>query len=465
MPFNPKLEDTVLYSMLGGSRRDPVLVLGGGIAGLGVARGLSARGHSVIVINAEREIGGTHRSRVFGPYTFDLGSIFYEEEALIFQVFPGLRDLCPRVMRLERRLSPKGEVLNHPIDPRDVQAWSLPRRAAALADLAWSRMIRRSDGSLEGICLHKLGRRVFEGTGLRNYLLRFNHTEPALIDEEFFYRRMVFLDRLAQPGRMLPILWRGLISQGAAMAEGQALRVRPSEGFEALFDPVRRMLVASGVRFELGAPIRRIRREGGSYLVTTDRAEFRGCCVVSAMPLDTCHRAVFGKESGLKSLDILTLFVSAQSIPASFGTVIYNFHAQGRWKRATVYSRLYPGLGAGREFMSVELTLPHGGAADPEEAFADLSNHLGGLNLGVGDLRLEGYEVIKSAYPYNLTGQADAATPVLKSLEDFGIVAVGRQGRFEYLPTASGVLKRVNHELALAAARMQLGNQQPADAA
>lgn len=465
MPFNPKLEDTVLYSMLGGSRRDPVLVLGGGIAGLGVARGLSARGHSVIVINAEREIGGTHRSRVFGPYTFDLGSIFYEEEALIFQVFPGLRDLCPRVMRLERRLSPKGEVLNHPIDPRDVQAWSLPRRAAALADLAWSRMIRRSDGSLEGICLHKLGRRVFEGTGLRNYLLRFNHTEPALIDEEFFYRRMVFLDRLAQPGRMLPILWRGLISQGAAMAEGQALRVRPSEGFEALFDPVRRMLVALGVRFELGAPIRRIRREGGSYLVTTDRAEFRGCCVVSAMPLDTCHRAVFGKESGLKSLDILTLFVSAQSIPASFGTVIYNFHAQGRWKRATVYSRLYPGLGAGREFMSVELTLPHGGAADPEEAFADLSNHLGGLNLGVGDLRLEGYEVIKSAYPYNLTGQADAATPVLKSLEDFGIVAVGRQGRFEYLPTASGVLKRVNHELALAAARMQLGNQQPADAA
>jgi protoporphyrinogen oxidase len=460
MPFNPKPQDGFLPPGFQDARREPVLVLGGGIAGLGAARGLSARGHRIIVIDAETEIGGAHRSRVAGPYTFDVGSIFYEEDALLFRVFPGLRELCPRVIRVERRLSPEGVLREHPLDPREIQGWSLPRRTAALADLAWSRSARKRDGSAEAICLQKLGRHIYEGTGLRDYISRFNHSDPAQIDEEFFFRRMASLDALGQPRRMLPVVWRGLIARGQGVAEGVALRVRPSEGFEALFDPVRRMLEASGVQFELGATIRRIRREGESYVVTTDRGEFRGCCVVSAIPLDTCHRAVFGTDSGLKSLDNLTLFVSAATISATFGNVVYNFHSKGRWKRATLYSRLYPGLGAGREFLSVEMTLPQGTQPDPEIAFADFAAHLAGLDLGVRDLRLEGHDVIRSAYPFHLAGEAGAAAPVLKALEEFGIVAVGRQGRFEYLPTATGVLKRVNHELALAAARIQLRSQE-----
>lgn len=436
--------------------RDPVLILGAGIAGLGAARGLSSRGHEIVVIDAASEVGGTHRSRVIGPYTFDVGSIFYEDDALVFRIFPGLRDLCPVVRRVERRLTPEAGLVDFPLGAADLAAPGRLHRVAAQLSLGWSKLTRHGDGSLEGACVARLGRHFYEDSGLKSYLERINHVPPAEVDQEFYAHRLGFLQGCPRQPAMPGAFWPRRHRPGP-----RSLRVRPSEGFEALLDPARRMLDAAGVRIELGAEIRRIRKIGDLFEVETASRSFRGCAVVNAMPLAACHKAVFGTESGLQSLDLMTLFVSAKRLPAAMGNVVQNFHPQGRWNRATIYSRIYPGLGAGREFLSVEVTLPPDTPPDPAAAYDDFARHVCGLGLEIEGLRLEGHDLVPQAYPFTPLGQAQAAAPVLEALEAFGIVSVGRQGRFEYLPTATGVLRRVNEELALASARLQLRSSNP----
>ena len=51
----------------------PVLVLGGGFAGLAAARELSAAGRETLVLEAGPVVGGLSRTETFGEFRFDLG--------------------------------------------------------------------------------------------------------------------------------------------------------------------------------------------------------------------------------------------------------------------------------------------------------------------------------------------------------------------------------------------------------
>lgn len=422
-----------------------VVVLGAGIAGLFAADRLSASGYQVAVIERSDRCGGNHRSRQIGDYTFDVGSIFYEDGARIFELAPQLREQCPQVLRVQRRIAPDGVILHYPLEPREVfrtAHWHLP---LALLDLAVSRFGARRDGTLYAISRQRLGRTFFETTGLEAYMTRFHHVSPREIDEEFFYRRMAFIERSTRPGALLRAALRSLTPQGPAIPR-RPLRVRPRRGFDALFDAIAARLICRGVRFHFREDLESIGRQAGTYHVRTSGALHLADAVVSTIPLETVHRASFGESCGLVSLDMTTLFVSAEWLDPQAGNVLFNFHRRGNWKRATIYSRIYPGSGDGREFLSVEATIAPGAKHDPRTTYDDFCAHVAELGIARG-LRLEGHERVADCYPHYSPGSKARLSAILDKVSATGIVVAGRQGRFEYLPTSSSVIRRVGEEL------------------
>ena len=426
----------------------PIAVLGAGIAGLTAADRLSRAGRPVVVIDAADRIGGTHRSVEIGAYTFDVGSIFYEPGARLFDLAPGLDALCPTVRRVQRRVAPDGSLQHYPLEPRDLLRWPAAKRAGAVADLLRARVAVRRDGSLDTICRRRLGDAFYRGTGLRDYIARFNHVPPEEVDETFFFQRMGFIARSTELRALLRMGTRMLRRRAAPRPVRPPLHVRPRAGYDALFAPVRAALEARGVRFALGAAVERVERDAaGRFVVHTAAGPERAGAVIGAAPLDLMHRAALGTGAGLLSLDLMTLFVSAAELHPETGNVLFNFHPDGRWKRATIYSRLYPDPAVERAFFAVEVTVPPGAAPDPEAAFADASAQFEALGLA-RDLRLEGHALVPGAYPLYLRGQAEAAVAARARVRGAGILPVGRQGGFEYLPTAGGVIRRVDEELA-----------------
>ncbi|MCJ1962758.1 protoporphyrinogen/coproporphyrinogen oxidase [Novosphingobium mangrovi (ex Hu et al. 2023)] len=431
--------------------QEHVVVLGGGIAGLSAADSLSKAGMRVTVIEERDACGGTHRSRSIGPYTFDVGSIFYESSARLFNLAPGLREMCPQIIRRQRRIAPGGTLAHYPLEPREFLRRAPRELVAALIDLAVSRCAVRRDGSLAAISTQRLGKRFFAQTGLRSYITRFHHVPPEEVSESFFLHRMAFIEKATRPREMARLALRALLSRGSVAGRPRpALHVRPREGYAPLFAAITDRLAERGVDIRTATALRTISASNGTYRIETDHGSLEATAVVSALPLDTLHRALFGAPSGLTSLGMTTLYVSAAQLSPDTGNVLFNFDTRGRWKRATIYSRIYPEPQMPREFFAVECTLPPGGEHAPQDVFADFRDHLSAVGLA-RDLRLEGHEHVPDCYPLYRPGTEAILQDTLARIEEQGIVLAGRQGRFEYLPTSSGVIRRVGEELARAA--------------
>lgn len=427
-----------------------IAVLGAGIAGLAAAAQLSAAGHRVIVIDQSHRAGGTHRSRQIGPYTFDVGSVFYEETASIFDLAPSLREICPEVASVQRRIAPDGSILLYPIAPRDLLRQKPARLAFSALDLLFSRLTLKPDGSLETLCRKRLGTRFFTDTGLRHYITRFHHVQPHAIDEEFFFRRMAIIDRFTRLENLARSAMRVFVPEKGSAARHWPMRVRPRQGFDVLFSAIVQHLTAQGVTFALGERLEALEKDEAFFRIRTESCTRLATSVVSTIPLDALHRALFSEPSGLESLDMTTLHVSAEWLHPDSGNVLFNFHPDGAWKRATVYSRIYPNSANERASFSVETTLAPGSAHEPQPTFEAFRTHALQLGLARG-LRLEGHDLVKSCYPLYTVGYRKKVNAVLDRIKRTGIVTAGRQGRFEYLPTSTGVIAQVSHHVGVTA--------------
>ena len=423
-----------------------VIILGGGIAGLAAADELVQRGHEVVILEGSSRLGGMHKSIDIGPYSFDIGSIFYEPGAKIFSLAPGLAEACPTTRRIQRRILPNGTIRHYPIDPSDVIRWPLPALVRAVGSMILARIKGTRGDTLEDVCLTRLGRVFFEETGLRNYTLHFNGVPPDRIGREFYDSRMRFVHHATSLKQVMRSVTRALFRRRMNKTPKPPLHIRPPEGYDVLFNRIAVHLTERGVTIHKQCELRRVSGMAGAMRVEAGNEVFEADTVVSAMPLDSLHKAMFDVPTGLESLDLLSLFVSSEWLHPETGNVFFNFHPEGAWKRATIYSRLYPGTGEGRDYFTVEVTVPPGTTADSQAAFDAFSNHAADLGFARG-LRLEGSHLATSAYPVYSSNGAVSAPDILRRITDAGVLPVGRQGRFEYLPTASGVIKRVREVL------------------
>ena len=71
-----------------------------------------------------------------------------------------------------------------------------------------------------------------------------------------------------------------------------------------------------------------------------------------------------------------------------------------------------------------------------ERAEVEFRRHTAGNGLFDGDLRLEGTYVLPNAYPIYTEGAGDRAHQAIAALRAFGVESFGRQGGFQYQPTA-----------------------------
>ena len=145
----------------------PVLVLGGGFAGLAAARELSAAGRETLVLEAGPVVGGLSRTETFGDFRFDLGGhrFFTHDEEVAALVGRLMGDELIDVPRSSKILL-RGRYVDYPLRPANALAALGPvTTARVVADwiLEQLRSVKgkRPDVSLEDWVVHRFGRTLF----------------------------------------------------------------------------------------------------------------------------------------------------------------------------------------------------------------------------------------------------------------------------------------------------------------
>jgi hypothetical protein len=210
---------------------------------------------------------------------------------------------------------------------------------------------------------------------------------------------------------------------------------RPREGFATLYAAAAASLSARAASFLLGAKIDRIEKLGNRFVLFREGRAIVADRIVSTIPIPRlqalCNLPV---SQELETITLLALYFSFDGKRGFDEEIIYNFSYDGAWKRLTMYSDFY-GRAQGREYFGVEVIANH---VDKSIARgeADFRAHVAANGLFRGDLRLEGSQFLDNAYPIYRNGAEESAAEAVKALKAFGIESFGRQGGFNYQPTA-----------------------------
>ncbi|HEY6879263.1 MAG TPA: hypothetical protein VI299_14655, partial [Polyangiales bacterium] len=176
-------------------------------------------------------------------------------------------------------------------------------------------------------------------------------------------------------------------------------------------------------------------KEKGAFRLHAAGETFSAQRVISTIPI-TRAQALIGMEpdSGLRTVTMISLFYSFAGARNFAQSVLFNFSHAGGWKRLTMHSDFY-GRESGREYFGVEVNASPE-IASVEDAARDFRAHTVENGIFAGDLRLEGSHALSSAYPIYTSGAAARAGRAMANLRAFGVESFGRQGGFDYQPTA-----------------------------
>lgn len=409
------------------------IVLGAGISGLVAAAILRDQGCRRILVADEYErVGGNHIDVALGDYSFDVGSFIFQDDSPLLRHFPDLLSQYVPIDPSWGRLNPQGAVTPYPLSVKTDLIDAGPVEWARIAaSLVLARLFRRRMRNAREFAEYWVGPRFMHRSGLGNYMERFYGSAPEEIDIHFAEKRMLWIREHA----LLRTHLQRFFSRAADRGPSNVQLARPKAGFAALYQPAVDRLRAGGVTFALGARPTRLSRDGERFILEVGEAAFTCGRVVSTIPLDHIRRLCgLGGEPQLDTVTLVTLFYSFAGERGFPQSILYNFSDGGAWKRLTVYSDFY-GAAQGREYFAAELNARHVGAC-AEAGDRDFHAHVAQNGLFDGDLRLEGSHVLDHAYPIYLGGAQARLGETLAELRRFGIESIGRQGAFDYQPTA-----------------------------
>ncbi|MBX4936536.1 NAD(P)-binding protein [Rhizobium binae] len=409
-----------------------IIVLGAGISGLVAASILSAQGNRVIVVDEYDHVGGNHidwSSRE--GYTFDVGSLIFQDDSPLLRHFPELLERYVPIKPSWGRLNPQGKITVYPISIRDDIFGAGPVGIVRIfASVLYARISCRRMANARDFARYWIGAYLLDRSGLGTYMKRFYGVPAEEIDLELARKRMLWIAEYASLRNLL----RRLLKRKRSIAPKNRQMARPREGFAVLYAAAVSRLQSCGVVFKLSASIGQVHKTDCGYAMSLDDSSVAASRIISTVPIEVAERICgSGKTSGLKTITLITLYFSFAGDRGFRQSIIYNFSHQGSWKRLTVYSDFY-GRVAEREYFAVEVIA--GVVNSAEQAEADFRQHVCANGLFNGDLKLEGNQILTNAYPIYSKGAAQNAAEAIARLRTFGIESIGRQGGFNYQPTA-----------------------------
>ncbi len=414
------------------TERYAAIVLGAGISGLVSASVLLDQGcKRVIVVDEYPHIGGNHIDWSVNGYTFDIGSLIFQDDSPLLKHFPELLEHYVPISPSWGRLTPQGIVTAYPISIKDdILAAGPLEILKILASVIYARVFRRNMGNAKEFAQYWIGDRLLRRSGLDSYMTRFYGVSSDQIDIELARKRMLWI---SEHSSLRSVLAR--IAKPNPPPPTNRQLARPREGFAKLYAVAAAKLAERGADIVTGVKMRGLEKRGGDFGLVFDNRTILAKRIISTIPIAGveafCNLPASEK---LETITLLTLYFSFSGERGFTEAILYNFSHAGAWKRLTVYSDFY-GSHDDREYFAVEVISNHikGSVADAE---ADFRSHVAANGLFLGDLRLEGNQFLENAYPIYKDRADRTAAKAIDALKAFGIESFGRQGGFNYQPTA-----------------------------
>lgn len=408
------------------------IVLGAGISGLVSASVLLRQGYrKILVVDEFERLGGNHIDCAIGPYTFDIGSLIFQDDSPLLKHFPEMLSSYIPVEPSWGKLNPSGRVTRYPLSIKDDIVRSGLRGCAAIfGSLLYARLFHSRIDNARDFARYWVGEVLLRRSGLENYMERFFGIKAERVDLDFAQKRMMWIKEHAS---LRGAACRARPRRQVAPTNRQL--VRPREGFQALYELAAERLRLEGVDIRLGERPSTLRRSGEHFDLSLRSGIARSRRLISTIPIDRAL-SLCGLDLDLKleSVTLLSLFFSFEGRRGFDQAILYNFSYQGAWKRLTMYSDFY-GAADSREYFGVEVIASQVGG-DVAAAEADFRRVVAANGLFQGDLILEGSRTVPCAYPI-YTDQAERrVTAALSAMRAFGVESFGRQGGFDYQPTA-----------------------------
>jgi hypothetical protein len=415
------------------AERYDAVIFGAGVSGLVSASILLSQGcRRILIADSYDHVGGNHIDWSVSGYTFDVGSFIFQDDSPLLKHFPELLPRYTVAFPAWGRLNPQGRVTAYPISLKDDIVRAGPIEwTRMLISLLYARLFYRKMGNAREFARYWIGSRLLHSSGLDSYMKRFYGVAPDEIDIQLAQKRMLWISEHAS---FKNLVRRALALPQARRGSTNRQLVRPKEGFRFLYEAVVERLQENGVVFRLGAVFRTIERTDKTFLVRMEDRAIASDRLISTIPINHMEEICGLKSNSLGSITLLSLFFSFAGKRGFAPSILYNFSHEGAWKRLTMYSDFY-GLVNGREYFTAEVIGNHVNFS-AEMAEQDFRRQVQGNRLFDGDLRLEGSMVLENAYPIYTEGSGERAARAIRALEAFGIESFGRQGGFNYQPTA-----------------------------
>jgi protoporphyrinogen oxidase len=408
------------------------IILGAGISGLVAASILLKDGYrKILVVDEYDHIGGNHIDKTIGTYTFDIGSFIFQDDSPLLAHLPELLPLYTVIDPSWGRLTPQGVVTKYPISIKDdIIAAGPIEWTRILFSILFARFFCYKLKNARDFAHYWIGARLLNRTGLEKYMERFYGLPAEKIDLQFAEKRMLWIKEHAS---FRNLIFRWPINSTKTIQNQQL--ARPREGFSYLYRGSKQRLEKYGTAFVLGTKLHRLKKEQGLFYLEFGHRVVVSKRVISTIPIERIQNICkIHNCSKINTSTLISLFFSFHGDRGFKQSILYNFSHDGPWKRLTMYSDFY-GPSEGREFFAVEINADQV-SGSVETAEQQFRRHVSGNGLFRGDLRLEGSHILPHAYPIYTDGAGEQALEAISALRKFGIESIGRQGGFDYQPTA-----------------------------
>ncbi len=381
-----------------------VVIIGGGMTGISVARLLQQSGtNDFVVLEQEQHADGLCRTRMIGNHVLDLGG-----GHLLCSKYPDVYDFIfshlPRSEFQEfKRVSPicLGEhVIDYPIE---YNLWQLPidKRVQYLIACIQAGESRNGDKpqSFRQWVKWKLGDPIAD-----DYMIPYNEkiwgVDPDELDTDW-------LEKIP------PFDLQQVVA--ACLQRGSDMNVMPSHptfyypnkgGFQTIFDAI---FAPVSEKVSLGTPVKSLRRDGDEWVVNET---FTTKLVINTIPWTTLHGAVKNAPdvvSELSRIKTSSLVITLHEVPFS-----------NNWHWSYIPDLEVPHH---RNFFIPNFA-PH---SAPNGVFRETNGQR--FDESNGSLHTHHNQ---HAYPVPVRGHTAAADHIWKTYAELGVVGVGRWGQHRY---------------------------------